>query len=159
MPIRKISNPKTTSDFRPITKVSTLSKILEKIAFEQLNAYIEFNNLLSEKQFGFRKKKSIDSLLLYLTFEWRSQLDKKPSPKIGLISLDVKKAFDNVNHELLINKLKYRFNINSSAITLIQNFLSNRILITKIDNAYSSPLTTHRGIPQDCVLSPLLFNL
>src|SRR5215813_5803991 len=108
---------------------------------------------------GFVRKKSIDSLLLYLTSEWRLQLDKKPSPKIALISQDIKKAFDNVNHELLINKLKYRFNLSSTATSWIQSYLTNRTLITKIDNAYSFSLIVNRGIPQGGVLSPLLFNL
>ena len=120
---------------------------------------IESNNLLSEKQFRFRKNRSIDSLLLYLTTIWRLELDKKPCSKIGLVSLDIKKAFDNVNHSLLINKLKHRYNLNPSASNWIQDYLSNRVLITQIDNVYSLPSTVNRGIPQGGVLSPLLFNL
>jgi len=159
MPLKKVGNPSLPSDFRPITKVSSLSKILEKIAFIQLNDFIESNSLLSDRQFGFRKKRSIDSLIHYLTTLWRLELDKKPSPKIGLVSLDIKKAFDNVNHSLLISKLEHRFNLSSSASKWIQDYLSNRVLVTQIGNVYSFPSTVNRGIPQGGVLSPLLFNL
>jgi len=159
MPLKKVNNPKMPSDFRPITKISPFSKLIERIAFNQLNKYVEANNLLSDKQFGFRSKRSIDSLLLYLTSVWRLLLDQKSCPKIGIISLDIKKAFDNVNHTLLIKKLKCHFNISSSAAQWLLDYLSNRTLITKIGNIYSDPNSINRGIPQGGILSPLLFNL
>jgi len=86
-------------------------------------------------------------------------LDLSPSPLIGVVSLDIRKAFDNINHELLINKLKYLFNFSPSAIKWFSNFLSNRIYITKVNNVFSHPIIKNRGIPQGSVLSPILFNL
>jgi len=131
----------------------------KKIAYDQLHEYIDKGNFISTKQFGFRKKYSIDSLLLKLTSKWRLILDKSPSPLIGIVSLDVKKAFDNINHSLLINKLKSFFSLSTASVNWISNYLSNRILITKINNTLSRPITVNRGIPQGSVLSPLLFNL
>jgi len=133
--------------------------MIEKLAFDQLNNFIESNNFLSAKQFGFRKGKSIDSLLLYLTSCWRQHLDLKPNPLIGIVSLDIRKAFDNINHDLLSLKLKTLFNLSPSAITWIMDYVSNRTVVTKIENISSSPAIINRGIPQGGVLSPLLFNL
>src|SRR5215813_8852757 len=91
--------------------LSDVSKLIEKIAFIQLHDYIESNNLLSQNQFGFRKGKSIDTLLLYLSSSWRQLLDNKPNPIIGIASLDIKRAFDNINHEFLRSKLLSKFNL------------------------------------------------
>jgi len=158
-PLNKIPIPKKVSDYRPITKTCLLSKIIEKIAYAQINNYLESNSLLSNKQFGFRKKKSTDSLLLFLTSSWRHILDQKPNPLIGIISLDIQKAFDNINHDLLAHKLKTLFHFSSSAINWIIDYISNRTIITKFNNATSTPAIINRGIPQGGVLSPLLFNV
>jgi len=159
MPLNKIPKPRLPSDFRPIAKLPALAKIIEKIAYLQLYDYIESNNLLSANQFGFRKGKSIDTLLLYLTSLWRQLLDSKPNPIIAIASLDIKKAFDNINHELLKSKLLSKFNLSSKATDWICDYLKNRTMITKIHNTSSYPIVVNRGIPQGSILSPLLFNL
>src|SRR5215813_12751636 len=86
-------------------------EISEKIVYDQLFNFIENNSLISTKQYGFRKKFSIDSLLLHLTSKWRSILDTSSPPLIGVVSLDITKAFDNINHDLLLQKLDSLYNV------------------------------------------------
>jgi len=136
-----------------------LSKLLEKIAFLQLNSFIENNGLLSPVQFGFRKKRSIDSLILSLSSKWRSLLDMTPSPLIGIVSLDISKAFDNINHSILLHKLQHCFNLSSASSFWLSDYLSNRKIITVVNDCLSNPIIINRGDSQGGILSPLLFNL
>ena len=157
--MRKSNLNSDSSNFRPISKTSNLSKLLERIAFLQLNSFIENNSLLSPIQFGFRKKRSIDSLLLSLSSNWRSLLDSRPSPLIGVVSLDISKAFDNINHYILMYKLQHFFNLSLASSSWLSDYLSNRKVITVVNGCPSDSLIINRGVPQGGILSPLLFNL
>ena len=85
--------------------------------------FLEEHNILSNKQFGFRKEPSTEQMLLSVLQNWISELDKPESVYIGALSLDVRKAFDTVNHELLIDKLRAS-NFSERSASLLTSYLS-----------------------------------
>ena len=135
-----------------------LSKVAEKVINKQINEYLEKTHLISTHQYGFRQKHSTQSLLLQLTNRWLQILDNKVGNRyICLTALDIKKAFDTVDHNLLLSKLDNHFNFHSSSIKLMHSYLSSRNQSVKINNVTSNPLLITAEIPQGSILGPLLF--
>ena len=132
----------------------TLSKIFERILFEKMSVF--FDNFLSNQQCGIRKGYSAQHCLLNLLEKWKNSVDKRKS--FGALLTDLSKAFDCLDHELLIAKLNaYGFSL--PAIRLINDYLSNRKQRIKIDEKYSSRSDILFGVPQGSILGPLLFNI
>ena len=154
----KKGNKTLVSNYRPITVLPTLSKILELVMHEQLYKYFENNQLLDPKQFGFRKHRStiqaVQQLLdnIYQAFE-----SKTPAASLHF---DLTKAFDMINHELLLLKLEF-YGLDSSALMLLKSYLCNRRQIVKINSAsgpvFSDESVLNVGVPQGSILGPLLF--
>ena len=137
-----------------------LSKVSEKVIAYQIRNYVENNSLISRRQFGFRENHSSQSLLLQLTNKWLTALDNAPTAKaVCLTALDIKKAFDTIDHETLLSKLSNLFNFHPTAIQLIYSYLSNRVQSVKVNNSISDPLPIRTGVPQGSVIGPLLFIL
>lgn len=153
-PLFKKGNKSDPTNYRPISILPALSKILEKCLSIQIQNYLELNNILSPKQFGFRKGKSttgaINCLMefLYTNFD-QSKITQG-------VFLDFSKAFDTINHEILIAKLFY-YNFTSMSSNLIQSYLQNRFQFIKTDVACSQRKPITIGVPQGSILGPLLF--
>jgi hypothetical protein len=158
-PIFKGGSHTSTNNYRPISITPALSRILEKVVNCQLEQYIEGNNLLSERQHGFRRNRSTETLLLELISKWRNILDAKGKRYIGIISLDISKAFDTVQSYLLLNKLYHQFYLSKNACKWFQSYLHNRVISTKIANTISKCADIKMGVPQGSILGPKLFNL
>lgn len=156
IPVPKISNPISYSDLRPISILPTLSKILERILYEQMNAFFNSNKILPPQQSGFRQGYSTVTALLDVTDDIARGVDDKKTTALTL--LDYSKAFDTVNHDLLCAKLKY-YGFNTSALNLIKNYLTNRTQSIILDCAVSSALPVISGVPQGSIIGPLLFIL
>ncbi|NNK28926.1 MAG: RNA-directed DNA polymerase, partial [Flavobacteriaceae bacterium] len=151
IPIHKKGDKKDFGNYRPISLLPTISKILEKVVTKQLNQYLEDNNLLHNLQFGFRKKHETTHALLKFT-----ELIYKASARKELtvsIFADLKKAFDTVNHQILLDKMRY-YGIDTKWFT---SYLSNRTQFTQIDSTISSKTTITCGVPQGSILGPILF--
>ena len=154
IPIHK-SGPKNLADnYRPISILSAISKIFEKILHKQLFAYLNNNNLISKHQFGFRPMHSTADALLHSTNEWYRNMDD------GMLNiavfLDLKKAFDTVNHEILIGKLSF-LGMQPCALNLIISYLENRSQRCYVNGYLSKPQKIDYGVPQGSILGPLLF--
>lgn len=142
------------SNYRPITILPTISKILERAAYNQLYKFLSDNNLLSAKQYGFRPKLSTGTAILHFTDHVLKNMDS--GQLTAAVSLDLTKAFDTVNHELLVKKLS-SFGLAKESIMWFQSYLSNRQQIVVMENNHSKPETISVGVPQGSILGPLLF--
>lgn len=155
-PLPKISRPSEFSHLRSISVLPIFSKILEKILECQISRFVNQNNILPIKQSGFRPGFSCATALADLTDDIiRAADDNKISI---LILLDYSKAFDTINHQLLVSILHY-CGFGQSSSKLISSFLSDRIQQTVLNNATSEPLSVLSGVPQGSILGPLLFTI
>jgi len=157
IPLYKGKGLKTNpASYRPISLLPTTSKIFESIVHKKLVAFLDYYGLLNDAQHGFRKHRSTESALIKFTDDIRLSLDDKKC--VGAVFVDFRKAFDLVNHKILISKL-YNLNFSSSAIKWFESYLNGRCISVKLDNNYSSCHNLTHSVPQGSILGPLLFSL
>ena len=153
-PLYKKGKKDIKGNYRPVSILPNLSKIFEKCMFEQMSQF--FENIFSKYQCGFRKGFSTQQCLLAMLEKWKRSVDN--SKMFGALLTDLSKAFDCLDHELLIAKLN-AFGFSLTALNLVHNYLSNRKQRTKINSSYSSFLEITFGFPQGSILGPLLFSI
>ena len=153
-PLYKKGKKDIKGNYRPVSILPNLSKIFEKCMFEQMSQF--FENIFSKYQCGFQKGFSTQQCLLAMLEKWKRSVDN--SKMFGALLTNLSKAFDCLDHELLIAKLNaHGFSL--TALKLVHNYLSNREQRTKIKSSYSSLLEIIIGVPQGWILGPLLFNI
>ncbi len=150
----KANNQMTKGNYRPITVLSAISKVYERLMFEQIVGYSE--SFLFQYLCGFREGYNTQQALVRFLEKCKSVLDKKGFA--GAILMDLSKAFDCINHELLIAKLS-AYGFSRSALKLIHSYLNERQQRVKVNGSFSTSKQTFLGVPQGSVLGPLLFNL
>jgi hypothetical protein len=153
-PLYKKGDRQLCNNYRPISLLPSISKILEKVMLLQLDRHFSTNNIYYSSQYGFQKNKSTEHALLELTDRILHQMDMNKAPTT--IFLDLSKAFDTLNHEILLFKLKH-YGLHSSAIQLCQHYLTNRKQYVQIQDTKSSQLDINIGVPQGSILGPFLF--
>ena len=155
-PVKKCSVPEGVSDYRPVSILTTLSKVIEKIAVKQLTNYLTSNHLFDPLQSGFKKHHSTSSALIKVTGDMVSAMEQKHVTV--LVLLDYSKAFDTVNHSLLLAKMK-KMGIGDSALLWFGDYLSERCqrVVTNTDESTWGKI--FNGVPQGSVLGPLLFSI
>ena len=153
-PVFKANNKEQFTNYRPISVLSCFSKILEKLMYKRLVNYLDKHQILFRSQYGFRRKHSTNLATLELVTKIQQSIDSNKYT-IGVF-LDLAKAFDTVNHEILLGKLEY-YGIRGVALEWFRNYLSNRKQIVKFKTINSNSLTIKCGVPQGSVLGPLLF--
>jgi len=154
IPIFKSGDALNPSNYRPISLLSTFSKILEKIVYTRLYSYLDENSLLSKQQFGFRPKHSTTHPMSLILNHVTHALNTKNHTL--LIFCDLKKAFDTCNHSILLTKLE-KLGITGTSLTWFKNYLCNRKQFVSLEKFESSLLSILTGVPQGSILGPLLF--
>ena len=124
---------------------------------DQITSFITTNNLLSEKQSGFRKNHSCKTSVLHIADELGKCID---SNQIGfLILIDFSKAFDTIVHDQLLYKLENRFGFTVESLDLLRSYMYGRKSVIFSNNLRSDPISNISGVPQGSILGPLLFSL
>lgn len=153
-PIHKSGNTTEANNFRPISVLPVISKILEKAVQQQLVEYLETNHHLSDSQFGYRKKRSTKVATTLFIDNLRKACHK------GLVSgalfIDLSKAFDTLGHANLLLKLEST-GVKGLALNWFRDYLFGRKQIVKYNNELSDPTTLLCGVPQGSILGPILF--
>ena len=144
------------NNYRPISILPILAKIMEKLIFDQLYAYLQSKGLLNKHQSGFRPNHSTMTALLNVTEYWLNKLDK--GMFVGVIALDLQKAFDTVDHAILLHKMRL-YGLSDSVVEWFRSYLADRTQCTVVNGVQSRPQTISCGIPQGSNLGPLLFIL
>jgi hypothetical protein len=155
-PVHKSGEKSDINNYRPISVLTAISKIIEKLINRRLISYLKKYKLLSESQFGFREGKGTEDAVLTLTNDIICKLDAKF--KTLCVFLDLQKAFDTVSVPTLVDKLE-KIGIRGTFLDLIRDYLSKRIQQVKLDaNTFSAEdFTEPYGVPQGSVLGPTLF--
>ena len=153
-PIFKSGDHTVVSNYRPISVLPVFSKILERIIYNKVNDFFTTNNLFYEKQFGFQKNKSTEHAILHLTNDVIKSFEKGQFT-IGVF-IDLSKAFDTVDHEILIKKIE-RYGINGNILKILKSYLKNRKQYVFYDSTTKDFLSITCGVPQGSILGPLLF--
>ena len=154
IPLYKKDEDYIFSNYRPISILPSISKVFERVIFNQLYDFFQENNLFYEGQFGFRSGHSTELATVDLVNNLIHDMDKGKLPLC--IFLDLSKAFDTINHSILIQKLSY-YGINGTPLNLMQNYLTNRKQYVDIDGTISDTTLISTGVPQGSILGPLLF--
>lgn len=163
-PLYKKGDKNDMNNYRPITLIPVISKIFERIMYDKLHSFILKHSILKEEQFGFRKNKSTTLACFSLVKMITSSLNKKRP--MASVFLDMSKAFDFVDHKLLLFKLNC-YGIRGNALQWIESYLNNRQQCVEISRHTLSENKTHRsayrqnscGVPQGSILGPFLFLL
>ena len=155
-PIFKSGDPTKIQNYRPISILPIFNKIFEKCIHARLNYFVTESKIICQNQFGFQKGKSTEQAVSNFMENIYSSLNSK---KITLsLFVDFSKAFDTVNHSILLKKLEL-YGIRGVPLELIKNYLTDRYQLTKIQNSFSSSKLIKTGVPQGSHLGPLLFLL
>lgn len=155
-PVYKSGAKNSVDNYRPIALISNLAKVFEMILYTRLFNFVIKNKLLSDRQFGFIKKKGThDAIALLSKFIYENLSHSTPTV---VAFLDYSKAFDTVDHRILLAKLN-NMGIRGICLALIESYLNNRKQVVKVNGVLSQPTYTNVGVPQGSILGPLLFIL
>ena len=157
-PILKKSylDPDVLTNYRPISQLPILSKIMERVVSRQLINYLENNNQLDYFQSAYRKSFSTETALTHITDLIQNSLDS--SHCVQLLLIDLSSSFDMLNHSILINRI-IELGIEGSPLKWLMSFITDRTSSVKINDFISPPTNILKGVPQGSVLGPLLFSI
>uniref|UniRef100_A0A8C6UW15 Reverse transcriptase domain-containing protein n=4 Tax=Neogobius melanostomus TaxID=47308 RepID=A0A8C6UW15_9GOBI len=156
IPIHKNGNKHIFTNYRPVSLLPQFSKILEKLYNSRMDNFIDKHKLINEGQYGFRAARSTSMAIIDAIEEITNSLEGKKHA--AGIFIDLKKAFDTLNHSILLKKLD-RYGIRGVALSWIQSYLTGRQQYVKMGEFTSGYLDIGCGVPQGSVLGPKLFNL
>ena len=154
IPLYKKGDKLNVSNYRPISLLSSLSKILEKVVYRRTVYFLKTHSIFSNFQFGFREKHNTEHALLNFIDKVAHALDNS-SHLVGIF-LDFSKAFDTINHDILLFKLSH-YGVRGKALEWFRSYLSNRRQYVFLNDHTSNMQNVNCGVPQGSLLGPLLF--
>ena len=154
MPLYKKDNPETFGNYRPVSVLPCFSKILERIMHNRCYDFLTKNNILYKKQYGFRNKHATYMAVLDFVKDISEAIDNDMYT-LGIF-MDLSKAFDTIDHDILLSKL-YHYGFRGVSYNWFSNYLSNRKQYVSYNNVVSSNENVICGVPQGSILGPLLF--
>ena len=153
-PLHKSGTKDDPRNYRPISVLPVVSKVLERLIHKQLASYFDDHNLLCKSQSGFRRMHSTETAVTYFADEILMNTDK--GLVTGSVFIDLAKAFDTVDHDILLSKLEY-YGVCDKTLSWFKNYFTGRKQFVHIDSQTSEELAVTSGVPQGSILGPLLF--
>ncbi|XP_045488502.1 uncharacterized protein LOC123690046 [Pieris rapae] len=154
VPIHKAGSKFDPCNYRPISVLPVLSKVFEKILYKRLHSFLNSKDFFYQKQYGFRAQSNTLAATIDLVTKIKNKIDQK---QLALgIFIDLKKAFDTISHEKLLQKLELT-GVTGKALEIFKSYMENRTQIVKIGEYESNPCALNYGVPQGSILGPLLF--
>ena len=147
--------PSDLKNYRPISKLPFLSKILEKVVLSQVSSYLSAFNICEKCQSGFRALHSTECALLKV----QNDILLAVGSWALLVLLDLSAAFDTIDHNILLKRLEYEVGLQGSVLQWFSSYLSDRSFSVSLGNFSSSSAPIKCGVPQGSILGPLLFSL
>nr|CAH7732737.1 unnamed protein product [Callosobruchus chinensis] len=155
-PVPKKGSKADPSNYRPIALLSVISKVMEKCVNQELMKYLELHQLINDRQYGFRHQRSTGDLLAYVTHVWNKLIHSFGEAHV--VALDISKAFDQLWHASLLNKLP-SYGLPVKLCDWLADFFSGRKITVVVDGFSSSFHNINAGVPQGSVFAPTLFLL
>lgn len=156
VPIFKSGDSLDLNNYRPISLLPSLSKVLEKIVCSRLNEFLDQNSIINDNQFGFRKNQSTTHAMAHLVNKISNALNEKKHTVV--IFCDLRKAFDTCNHDILFKKLQ-KYGIYGTELNWFKSYLTGRKQFVQIGESLSLERAIDIGVPQGSILGPILFLL
>ena len=154
VPLFKKNDKTEVGNYRPVSILSIISKVFERVVYDQVESYLDQKKLLYKFQSGFRSRFSTDTCLIHLTDFIKFQMDK--GHYVGMVLLDLQKAFDTVDHNILLMKLE-AIGLNEDVIRWFRSYLTDHQRLVDVSGTLSSSAEIKCGVPQGSILGPLLF--
>ena len=156
IPIYKNGDKFDKKMYRPISILHVVSLIVERYVNLHFKTFLEANDLLYSRQSGFRENHSCQTSLIRIIDDWITAIDNNQI--VGTLMLDLSKAFDLVNHSILLTKLE-AYGLHISTLDWFKSYLKDRSQQTYVSGLYSNPGHVFTGVPQGSVVGPTLFLL
>lgn len=154
IPLYKKGDHNIIGNYRPISLLPSISKVFEKIVYNQLYSYFSENDLFYDGQYGFRNNHSTELASIDFIDRILQYLDNKQKPIA--IYMDLSKAFDTLNHNILLNKLQF-YGVHNTELQFFKSYLTSRMQYVEINDYQSKSMAISTGVPQGSILGPLLF--
>ena len=150
-------DPAAVQNYRPISNLPFMSKVIEKLILAQLSRYLAANNLFPDYQSGFRRHHSTETAILRVLSDIYAAIDRDQVSLLAL--LDVSAAFDTVDHSILLERLSMSYGLSGMAFTWLESYITGRVQVIHVGGRQSTLATVYFGVPQGSVLGPVLYVL